>query len=70
MDALNRGLDGDPEYSTFLHCKSLDLCTKLMRLEDVDDGVQNFGHSFPPHHLSFMSCMVNEIRGFSRHVLF
>ena len=22
MDALNRGLDGDPEYSTFLHCKS------------------------------------------------
>ena len=21
MDALNRGLDGDPEYSTFLHCK-------------------------------------------------
>ena len=35
MDALNRGLDGDPEYSTFLHCKSLDLCTKLMRLSDV-----------------------------------
>ena len=22
MGALNRGLDGDPEYSTFLHCKS------------------------------------------------
>ena len=22
MDALNRGLDEDPEYSTFLHCKS------------------------------------------------
>ena len=35
MDALNWGLDGDPEYSTFLHCKSLDLCTKLMRLSDV-----------------------------------
>ena len=35
MDALNRGLDGDPEYSTFLHCKSLDLCTKLMRLSDL-----------------------------------
>ena len=35
MNALNRGLDGDPEYSTFLHCKSLDLCTKLMRLSDV-----------------------------------
>ena len=35
MDALNRGLDGDPEYSTFLYCKSLDLCTKLMRLSDV-----------------------------------
>ena len=35
MDALNRGLDGDPEYSTFLHCKPLDLCTKLMRLSDV-----------------------------------
>src|SRR6185436_15399954 len=35
MDALNRGLDGDPEYSTLLHCKSLDLCTKLMRFSDV-----------------------------------
>ena len=35
MDALNRGLDGDPKYSTFLHCKSLDLCTKLLRLSDV-----------------------------------
>jgi hypothetical protein len=32
MDALDRGLDGDLEYSTFLHCKSLDLCTKLSRL--------------------------------------
>ena len=29
-----------------------------------------FWAQFPPHHLSFMSCMVSEIRGFSRHVLF
>ena len=35
IDALNQGLDGDPKYSTFLYCKSLDLCTKLMRLSDV-----------------------------------
>jgi hypothetical protein len=32
MDALDQGLDGDPEYSTFLHCKSLVLRTKLTRL--------------------------------------
>ena len=42
----------------------------FLKLEDVDDGDQNFGHGFPPHHLSFMSCMVSEIRGFTRHVLF
>ena len=35
MDALNWELDGDPKYSTFLHCKSLDLCTKLTSLSDV-----------------------------------
>ena len=48
----------------------LNIQRPFLKLEDVDDGVQNFGQGFPTHHLSFMSCMVSEILGFSRHVLF